>query len=204
MERLKIQHELNSLEKSVCFESDGYLRLLIPVVRTVFPNYKIIHIIRDGKDWVRSFASRTVKKNGVEVPRYSMDENWEITPAEVQNDPYLERWHSMDVIERGSWVWNLYNREILNQIKADKNAITIKFEDLFNQSSNFPGMHTLVDFLDRENLQFNSKNIADSLKQPTNKTQTFLAADYQQWTDPQKKLFQEVAGETMNEMSYHL
>ena len=57
----KIRGSLYSnIKKDIYIEATPQLRFLIPVIRNVFDNYKIVFIIRDGRDWLRSAMNRGI------------------------------------------------------------------------------------------------------------------------------------------------
>ena len=195
-------NQLLSSGKNVFLESEPNLVYLLPIIQKQLPRYKIIHIIRDPRDYVRSFASRQVKLKGKIHRKYDFDKYWKVLPREI-NDPITTQWEEMDIVGKGAWQWTHVNQEILNHIKDDPNAITIKFEDIFQKEENSKGMETLINFLEN-NITYLHENPLRLVEQKSNSTKNFLLSDYSGWSLKQKGGFKEIVAPLAGEFQYDL
>jgi hypothetical protein len=199
--RYGIQHRLFRENKSILVESDGNLRYLLPVVKEVSPDVKIIYIIRNPYDYVRSFASRSMNRDGINIPRYSLDENWHVLPHEVNDKRVASQWGTLDIIQKGAWNWNFQNKLIINQLGIFNNTLVMRFEDLFDPDNDYQGFSDIVNFID-SGINFNIENIKAPLREKKNESRQFLVADNEQWKDSQRSFLVEVAGDLMREFKY--
>ncbi len=194
--KLFVKNLNNYLESNPAFWS------LIPVIREVFPNLKIINLVRDGRTWLRSAYSRKFDAKG----NYRRDQYgliWKFNADDIPKDPYYGKWHQMSIIEKFAWVWRTKNKTIMNAIKDDPNAITVRFEDLFFEENNYNGIKEIVKFISEDyylNIELN--DIASPLKNKVNSTSKFLIPEYAQWSDQQKSSFGKVAGDMMYKLGY--
>lgn len=79
--------------------NSGGLWGIIPVLGKQLPNYKILHIIRDGREWVRSVMNRTLfrDKDPLDDIRFKAND--------LPNSPYFSRWEEMSRFEKACWSW---------------------------------------------------------------------------------------------------
>jgi hypothetical protein len=204
-ERKVIQYRMLKDHQSFFIESDGFLRLLIPVIKTL-PNYKIIHVIRDPKDWVTSFANRTIYVNGEPKSRYLDDNNWGITPYDVQGTDKLtiDHWQKKDIIFRGIWAWKFYNSEILRQIKDDDNCISIRFEDIFSKDKNFEGTTKLCEFIGLNLDQIGSSFVEQKMDNRVNTTKDNIFQKTESWNIDHLRYLNDQCSDMLKKFNYLL
>lgn len=192
---------LHDASKEIYLESDGNLAFLIPLIRDSFPKYKIVHIIRDGKAVVRSFCSRIVEIKGKIIQKYSIETNWRVTPKVVGDKLFADNWHTMSLIEKGAWAWVHRNQLILEAINNDSNAITIRFEDIFDSNKKGKGLEELIEFIGAE-MTLNSEQFRSPLGQQINQTNQFMIAPYDQWPKETREKFDIIAYDLNSRFSY--
>ncbi len=192
--RRKVLDKANRREK-IYVESDGYNRLLIPVIKDCLPNAKILHIIRNPVDIVRSIASRGDVTSSGFLAKIMIDKNLEISPLEVPNDPFRKAWTSFDVVGRAAWLWYFYNNEILKEIEDYKYSLTIKFEDIFKEG--VVDLNEITNFICHYGVA--SSNFERVQK---NDTKQFQIGDYITWTEKQKADFHMIIDRLSDKFSY--
>lgn len=104
------------VQPSIYGEVNPALKYFASTFRGFFPDMKIVHVIRDGRDFVRSVMSRdsfTDRDNRNYVPPQKF------IPATT--------WNSMGRFEKICWVWS-YENEYLRK----HSDITVKFEDIIS------------------------------------------------------------------------
>jgi hypothetical protein len=201
--RKGILNHLNKNSLNIYVESNNNLSYLIPVLRSEFPNYKIIYIQRDGRDFVRSAYSKNTKGKWVgEVPFLSKkDPRNRLNPSFLKDDLYSNDWDNLSRFENICWNWSRKDSLIYNEVYNDSKTIILKFENLFvtKQPSEW---NRLIDFLDlRKNII--NENILSYMKaNKSNQTKTFKLPEWKQWTEEQKRQFIKIAGEHMSNLGY--
>jgi len=198
-----MQRELYKVNHNNYLESNPALWSLIPIMREIIPNVKIIHIIRDGRTWLRSGYSRKFDGKGNLIKdRHGIF--WKFTSDDFPHDEYYGHWSYMNMIEKLSWIWKIKNETILNDIKSDSDAITVKFEDIFNEENDCKGIQSIVDFISKDYpLNLNVDDMVAPLKNKINRTSGFQLPEYTRWTVNQKKSFEGIAGNLMHQLGYN-
>lgn len=105
-------------------EVNGILRRHCLVLKEAFPNAKFIHLIRDGRDVVRSMMSRNTMK--------AEDPNTKFIYPKRRN-PWTNKWPEMTRFEKLCWYWAVENRYLRKQIeKAVQLEKLVSSYDYFN------------------------------------------------------------------------
>ena len=161
----------------------------------------LLHLIRDGRDVVRSMYSRGVYLYQTRyIPAYPDD-----------SDPYSHKWHKMDRFEKLCWYWNQSNVYLKKRIDG-----FIRFEDIL----------TDYDLLDKKiltpvNIQLTEERWKTMIEQPVNythisRTKNFLKKilpnyrtvevetipHWKEWDSEMTHKFWEICGDTMREFGY--
>lgn len=87
-------------EFSAYGEVNSALRRHAPALREAFPNTDMFHLVRDGRDVVRSMYARTTMT--------PTDPNTQYI-APTLDDPFRESWPSMSRFEKLCWYWRVEN-----------------------------------------------------------------------------------------------
>ena len=104
-------------------EVNSNLRYHVKAIIQTFPHAKILHIVRDGRDVVRSFMARKHYTNDG-VKHHSM------SPRKA--DPFYNEWNSLTRFEKICWFWTDGNRVIRTYTNN-----FVKFENLISDYSYF-------------------------------------------------------------------
>lgn len=179
-----------------------------PFVRSIYQKYpeaKLIFIFRNGIDFVRSAVTAAEpdpcpvgwKADGA---RLSREERYialgRLRPSPT--NPLHQKWPSMDVIERNSWLWAETNRIILDSLKywPEKQVLKLRLEDF---AKNPIGIV-------REVLEFLCvPSSFDSVEVPhINSRNLKVLPEWIDWSDFDKHKFVSHAGEVMRRLGYNL
>ena len=219
----------NSIQKPIYIESNPGLSSLIPVIKKIFPNYKILHVIRDGRDWIRSTINRGIyssvldrsltpiipllrpfvpseikktKLKKINLNAYLRD-IWRFRASDFKSDPYYQKWAHMSQFEKNVWLWNKIDETIYQEIKDDRNAKTIKFEDIFNKETRYQGINDLISFFDLNDIPKSSNlNIDDFFSIKINKSPLYSFPNWKFWNENYTRQFNEIAGDKMRHYEY--
>ena len=121
----------------------GYYGLL-DIIPDVFSNVRIVYIIRDGRDWVRSWmnAGELYEKGKF---RSLFVHTW-LRADELDDDPYKEKWEEMSRFEKICWAWVRLNEFALTALDSNEHAKLIKFEDIFQSNRRYENLDNLLKF----------------------------------------------------------
>ncbi|PWB71729.1 MAG: hypothetical protein C3F07_13290 [Anaerolineales bacterium] len=135
---------IQSMPGSVYVESNiGYYGLS-DIASSVFQNQRIIYIVRDGRDWVRSSMNwgEIYGKRGL---RKIFSHIWPIA-KDLPDDPLAEKWDTLSRFEKLCWVWARLNEFALNALDQNPNARMFKFEEIFSGEERYQYLDGLLRF----------------------------------------------------------
>ncbi|MFX0075456.1 MAG: sulfotransferase, partial [Candidatus Hermodarchaeota archaeon] len=148
-----------------------------------FPDATIIHLIRDGRDVVRSMMARkTMTKDDPNTKH--------IYPLE--GDPWKSKWSSMSRFEKLCWYWKTENEYLSLNLKD-----AIRFEDLI---SNYNYFHK--NLLDPLNLEISEDLWRKEKESPKNVTTNYTLPHWKDWDTETLDSFNNICGEIMKDNNY--
>ncbi len=181
-------------------EVNSYLRCEIDWLKKRF-NPVLIHLVRDGRDFVRSAYTRevyTVKDKNIVVPQ--------------DDDPYAGQWTQWNRFQKLCWYWKHTNEFLGSHIQK-----TVQFEKLIVDYSYFDlhilkptGLDIPFDLWNREVKRPKNTSKRRILKQkirgivlPRGKNQRIKPIPHwTEWNQTQLQQFNEICAETMRTFGY--
>ncbi len=183
-------------------EVNSYLRYEVDWLQRRF-DPQLIHLVRDGRDYVRSAFTRDIYTAG--------DRQIPIVP--VDRDPYAAKWSSMSRFEQLCWLW-CHSNDFL----ADRVANIVRFEDIL---SNYGILKERI--LEPIGLQIDETVWRHMVSSPKNTSQQsrrrrfvrmlllrrkpkdFLKPipHWSKWSAWQTERFWDICGETMERLGYN-
>lgn len=164
-------------------EVNGTLRCHVRAIQKSFPNPVIIHLVRDGRDVVRSSMSRRTMtwKNP-----FSMSMHPEKT------DPWFGNWKSMDRFARICWFWQEENRRLRTAIGK-----SVQFEKILKDYKYFSD-----NVLEVCGIQIEKRKWETYVNTPRNVTKEFAMPNWDNWKVDQQRTFRKICGEEMDAIGY--
>jgi hypothetical protein len=166
-------------------EVNGALRRHIVPIAKHIPKVKIIHLVRDGKDVVRSVVSR-----GSFSGRHPVYHDFR--PPKI--DDYSERWERLSEFEKTCWIWQWENEYMRQHI--DNCA---RFEDITSSYDFFKKQILEPLYLD---LQENVWKIQAQRRQ--NVSSRYALGKWDEWTSEQKNQFAHICKKEMEHYGYKI
>ncbi len=188
-------------------EANVNLSCLVPVLRECFKGCRIIHLIRDGRTWVRSaYSKMTIGKDG--RPALFMSDNdprRRISAIDFKDDPYSRVWQSFNRFERLCWYWAKINDIISVNLADYKNHLTVKYESLFDGERRINTILKMICFMGLENDMIVSQDrLSKLLAVKADPTRKYLLPQWQEWTKAQKTAFTKLAGASFKRYGYEI
>jgi len=181
----EIYYRMHDRSVALYGEINPYLRRHGRALRQVLPKAKFFHLVRDGREVVRSIMSREILDR--------TDPLGHLTQP-PPGDPYVSQWSSMSRFEKICWLWQSDNRYLRENV-----GHTLQFERLIRDYDYFKGK--LTDYLGmevpREVWEANVRKIG-------NPTQVFRMGHWSGWSDSEKEAFRTLCGEEMGACGYEL
>jgi len=170
-------------------EANNRLFPMLAPLEKAFPEARVIHIVRDGRDYVRSGMSRNWYTEE--------DETRRLKSMAVPEDPWHEEWHSMSRFEKICWRWQKKNEFIAKNIDNFDHSLTVKFEDIFHSNDN-RGLRRIADFI---GLDSNTTDllIEKLISQKINANKRYEIPKWTEWSLNRQKAFDKIAGSHMRQ-----
>jgi hypothetical protein len=165
-------------------EVNSFLRRHSNALKKEFPKVKLIHLIRDGRDVVRSMFSR-------ETMNIEDENTQHIIPK--KNSPFYNRWKNMTRFEKLCWYW-----------KNENNHLRINIKNMIN----FEKIISDYDYFSEKVLNILGLEISEFLwekerNKPKNITTDYTLPKWPNWTEEEKSIFNEICGEEMRLSGYY-
>jgi len=195
-------------DKNCWVDCSNALPWIIKPLFEIFPNSKVVHLVRDGRKVTSSFYNKfgeimysnystkvminwLKNKNKIKQPP-PHKKFWR--PVPINNKNKLDQFKSYNHFERICYYWNEINIEIKNNINLIPydQKLVIRFEDLINSDYHRKKFNDFCNF----NLNKNDFKVFDK---PIN---IHIKKNYL-LTNDQLKKFKKICWNTMKEYNYH-
>lgn len=164
-------------------EVNGALRRHAPAIKSFLPNTTLIHLVRDGRDVVRSLMSRGTM---------TMNDPFNIRIHPVETDPWKSEWNGMDRFSRLCWLWQVDNGYLRTTIGR-----IAQFEKILNSYEYF-----YREILNPCHINIEKKIWEAAVSAPRNMTSKFKISKWEDWTPEQQKIFRKICGDEMEKCGY--
>jgi len=188
-----------SSSNSYYLESNSSLFSLIPLFEEVFPNCRIFHIVRDGRDFVRSGMSREYGAFFTDNdPRLQGEIKTRITAKMFPNDFWHNKWENFTTFEKICWYWQKKDRIIYESVNQLDNGFTIRYEDLFVDPENSKSreIEKIAETIGLPVQQVQDK-FSTWFSKKINESQSYNLPHWSDWNEEKKVKFKKIAGKHM-------
>jgi hypothetical protein len=194
---------VDSRKGAVYIESSTAYYGLIDLLGDVFVHHRLAYVVRDGRDWVRSWMNWG-KKGGMYTKgriRSMFARNWP-TALDVA-DECGTRWRFMSWFEKLCWAWDRLNRYALRSVRSSPNARAFRFEDLFETRDRYEHLAELVSFVSDMTgvAPVEPQALEGCLDRKIHKSSGEFPA-WDQWTNEQRETFVSTCGLLMDQLGY--
>jgi len=192
---------IQKMPGTIFIESNiGYYGLM-DVSSNVFRDHRIIYIVRDGRDWVRS-AYNWGEIYGKKGFRGLFSHRWP-TAKDVVADPFAGKWAEFSRFEQLCWTWSKLNEYALATLSKNPDAKAFHFEKIFMGENRYEYLGNLVKFatslpgIDSKK----NKNVHGWLERKIHQGSNEFPG-WDQWTVDQKDQFRRICGALMEKLGY--
>ncbi len=173
---------------------------LVDVAADVFARHRLIYVVRDGREWVRSHMNWG-ELYGQRGWRGRLARQWPTAP-ELPDDPYAAQWSQMARFERVCWAWSRLNAYALQTLAANPCARLFRFEEIFQHPARYDHLAALMAFaLDMPGAPAAAADMAGWLERPVHASQGIFPA-WPDWSPQQQAQFQAICGPLMAQLGY--
>ena len=164
-------------------ELNPFLVLHVNALKEEIPEAVLFHLVRDGRDVVRSLMAREVL--GDKDPLAKI-----ITPP--ADDLYYEKWHTMTRFEKVCWKWQHENKTLRATINH-----SIQFERLVKDYDYFK-----KEILNLLNIHITKEKWQYHINQPKHASPRHRIPHWSEWDKQLIHQFEEICGEEMEANGY--
>lgn len=181
--RTRVMLDLHQgIDRETFIDSSNLYIHFIDALYLLNPELKIILMVRNGRDFVRSAYGRR------------WHERKEYGAVPLRNDRHFEQWDSLTPVQKNAWIWQYRNRKALEGLKGlpEKQKLVLKIEDIHKQET--------LDMLEA----FTGKKVIDRKAAETrhNAGPAFSLPLKEEWTEQQREEFNAIAGGLMTFFGY--
>ncbi len=164
-------------------EINPFLRRHCKALQLEIPNAKYFHLVRDGREVVRSIMSREILDVTDPLGHLTFP---------PKSDPYRSEWNGMSRFEKICWMWQADNRYI-----REATGHTMQFEKLRTDYDYFN--EKLLGFLD---LEIAEPTWSEYMSKKRNSTPRYTFPHWNKWDEKQRSDFERICGEEMTANGY--
>lgn len=190
---------------STYLEANNRFFSIVPELLELFSDCRIVHIVRDGRDYVRSGMSRDKPwcdyYYGAEDQIANNDLRLKATM--FPDDPFNDEWDQLSAFEKTAWGWVRKDQIIKESARSHDGVLTVRFEEIFDDEE-FEGLQRLYSFLELDDeLDLSRPEIQQRLNQPENVSGDYRIPHWRDWSEDRTESFDRIAGEHMREYGYY-
>ncbi|MEW6240181.1 MAG: sulfotransferase domain-containing protein [Chloroflexota bacterium] len=188
--------EIAACGKPFHIDANCFLYGLAALAPELYPNVKIIHIVRDPRDYVTSHLNFSRQKETSFIANYFVP-FWQPNPFLVGEIPWT-RAMGFSRFERYCWVWDFKNR-LMSSLEGTGTAyLRVRFEDVFDAPDPAEPFNAITDFIGLPR----AKGIADYFRTRVNQAGRNAFPDWTDWPPRRCAQLQEVCGKQMARYGY--
>jgi hypothetical protein len=192
---------INSQKGSIYIESNSAFYGVIDVLPDVFNEHRVIYLVRDGRDWIRSMMNFTaVTMYGKGWLRTLISPDWP-TATDLKDEPFATRWPSMSVFEKLCWAWTRLNEYALDSVRENQHARVFRFEDIFKGKDRYKHLQDLVTFAASHNKHSSEFSLDGWLERKIHGSNNHFP-EWNGWSSSQKQQYKVICSPLMERLRY--
>jgi len=182
-------------QKSVFVDSNNHLFAFARLASRIYPNVRIVHVVRDPRSYVRShlnWATQRFKSRiaNTFVPFWQPN-GWLIGEVSAID------WIAMSKFEKFCWVWHYKNRLLAGMQVSATPYLQVRFEDFTSANDHQHHLNRILEFIGLEPTGLNT-----ATTKPINETKSGGFPQWPLWTAAQCQHLERWCGEQMREYGY--
>lgn len=188
--------ELERCTRPFFVDSNNHLYALVAIAPQLYPNLRVVHLVRDPRSYVRSHLNWARQRPKSFVANYLLP-FWQPHPFLLGEMP-LGRAIALSRFERFCWIWDFKNRLIASAATPGTPYLRLRFEDLFENSEPEPHFRRLLDFMGLPEIP----GVGVEARRPHNETRRRRYPPWREWTPAQCARLHALCATRMAEYGY--
>jgi hypothetical protein len=187
---------LEKSEKEIYIDSNNQIYALLPLAPYLYPGLRVIHLVRDPRDYVRSHLNWAKHRPKSFIANY-LTPFWQPN-AWLLKEMLWSEWIRLSQFERYCWIWDYKNRYIGQLEGSSTPYLRIYFEDFFGAPNPLNALQKMLEFLDLELVD----GIVGKFQHPVNPNKGKSFPKWAEWSNAQCQQLSAFCGETMQKYGY--
>lgn len=188
--------EIETCPKPFHIDANSFLYGLAMLAPEVYPNLKVVHIVRDPRTYLTSHLNYAVYHPTSFVGNYLFP-FWQPNPFLVKQIPW-RRFFTLSRFEKYAWIWNFKNN-VIDQIEnSETHYLRVRFEDAFDPQAAAAAFRQITDFIGLPPAQ----NVRERFRKAVNQAPKQHFPEWPDWTAEQCALLQTHCGNRMKKYQY--
>lgn len=188
--------EIETCEKNYHIDANNFLYGLASLAPELYPNLKVLHIIRDPRTYVTSQLNFSRQKRTSFIGNYFIP-FWQPNPFLVGEIPVYKSF-GFTRFQKYCWVWDFKNRVMSQLEHSNTPYLCVKFEDLFESTNSETEFNKITEFLGLSK----AENINQRFREPANSSKPTFFPNWEDWNPKQAKQLHELCGNQMKKYGY--
>lgn len=172
-------------------DSNNHIYAFVSKLPELYPNLKIIHIVRDPRTYVSSHINWARHRPKSFIANHIVP-FWQPN-AYLLGQMSFRKWSYLSPLERFAWIWDYKNRSINQFENSDIPYLRVRFEDFFVGNDPEKYLNQLFSFLNLPKIT----HVNEYFQQPVNPGGKKSFPSWPNWTPDQSNKLQAICGETM-------
>jgi hypothetical protein len=194
--RLLKGREIETCKKPFHMDANCFLYGLVALAPELYPDLKVIHIVRDPRTYLTSHLNFSRQKGTSFIGNYLVP-FWQPNPFLVGEIPW-SRFFRLSRFERYCWIWDFKNRVMASLEDTSTSYLRIRFEDIFGAKNPGGVFAQITNFIGLPSI----KEIDDRFREPVNAATKTVFDDWHAWSPKLCAQLQSVCGERMKRFGY--
>lgn len=188
-----------SLDYSLVIESNPQWQYLIDLIPKIWPEAKIVVIIRDPRTWIQSWINKGGRHTFTDMVRYFPPGR--LSPGKIGDSRWKAEWKSLDTFGRLAWEWQNVNHRLSHHAETNDRCRIFRYEELFKQE-NVAEMEKLLQFLSCFGSRVHKFKIPADFTQNRHHSSTGSFPQWPEWHPTQARQVDIMCGNLMRKFGY--
>jgi hypothetical protein len=188
--------EVPACKKDFHIDSNCFLYGLVAIAPELYPNLRVIHILRDPRTYVTSHLNYARQKGTSFVGNYFIP-FWQPSPFLTGEFRWKCFWR-ISRFERYAWIWDFKNR-VMESIEGTPTPyLRLRFEDIFNAEDPNHIFRQITDFIGLPHVA----DVSDRFRKSENRSTTVNFPSWRDWLPSQCARLNAICGSHMKRYGY--
>jgi len=184
-------------------ESNNHLHGVVDLLEKVFPNSRVVFVIRDPRTWIRSVMSTkaSLLYSKIDLPFLNIS----MKATDFKDDLYAQKWKDMSKFEKLSWYYNKLNSFVLEKMSGKSNFKVYRYEDLLINQDREKYFKEFLDFITNfedgfsKNYEFKPQLLN---RKVNSSSKNYVIPHWKEWKNKEAVIMEKHCGQLMKKFNY--